>query len=217
MVNLDMVGRLKDEKNPELDSEGFATGKGLKELLDKLNEEFGFKIVGPHKQSIYGRSDFASFYRKGVPAVGFFTDFHPDYHKPGDTADKINVAGMAKIAGLTEKIVAHLATTAERPEYVPGAIKGKGFPQVKAAPGKLGLSPDSTDRGTGVLVESVSAGGAAAKAGILAGDRIMAIDATPTPSVSAYLTAVQQLRPGTMVEITLQRKGTEMKLKVTPE
>jgi len=216
MVNLDMVGRLKDEKNPELYAEGFNTGKGLKELLDKLNEDFGFKIVGPHKQNIYGRSDQASFYRKNVPGVFFFTDFHKDYHQPGDTPDKVNVAGMAKVASLAEKLIAHLAATPVRPEYIAGVIKAKGFGPAKAA-AKLSLTPDATDKGTGVLVDSVSPGGPAAKGGILAGDRITAIDTAATPSVSAYLTALQQLRPGVAVEITVQRNGIELKLKVVPE
>jgi hypothetical protein len=217
MVNLDMVGRLKDGDNPELYAEGFDTGKGMKDLLDKLNLEFNFKIVGPHKQQIYGRSDQASFYRKGVPGMFFFTDFHPDYHKTGDTPDKINVAGMAKVASLAEKLIAQLAATQDRPEYVAGVIKAKGFGGQKATAGKLGLTPDATDKGNGVLVEAVTAGGAAAKAGVMAGDRITAIDTTPIPSVSAYLTAIQALRPGTAVEITLQRSGKDMKLKVVPE
>jgi hypothetical protein len=219
MVNLDMVGRLKDEPNPQLYAEGFNTGKGLKELLDKLNTDFGFKIVGPHPQNIYGRSDQASFYKKNVPGMFFFTDFHPDYHKPGDTPDKINVAGMAKVAGLAEKLVAHLAATPERPEYVAGVIKGKAFGGgAKAATAKLNLTYDATDKSDkGILVESVAAGGAAAKGGVLAGDRITAIDNATTPNVAAYLTALQQLRAGVVVELTIQRKGMELKLKVTPE
>jgi Peptidase family M28/PDZ domain/PA domain len=215
MVNLDMVGRLKEGMNPELYAEGFDTGKGLKELLDKLNEEFGFKIVGPHKQQIYGRSDQASFYRKNVPGVFFFTDFHPDYHKTGDTPEKINVAGMAKVASLAEKLVAHLSTAPQRPEYIAGVIKAKGF--TKAVAGKLNLTYDPADKSDGVLVESVVAGGAAAKGGILAGDRITAFDSTPIPNPTAYLSAVQQLRPGVAVTITVKRKDMELKLKVMPE
>jgi hypothetical protein len=219
MVNLDMVGRLKDVESPELYAEGFNTGKGLKDLLDKLNGDFGFKIVGPHKQGIYGRSDQASFYAKGVPGVFFFTDFHTDYHKPGDTADKINVAGMAKIAGLTEKIIAHLATTPDRPEYVPGAIaKGKGLPAGKKGGAKLSLTPDYADKAEkGVLVEAVAEGGAAAKAGIMAGDRIVSIDGKATPNVNLYTQVLTQLQPGTAVEVLILRNDKELKLKVTPE
>jgi hypothetical protein len=219
MVNLDMVGRLKEGKEPELYAEGFATGKGLNELLEKLNADFGFKIVGPHKQQIYGRSDQASFYNKGIPGMFFFTDFHADYHKPGDTPDKINVPGMAKVAGLAEKLVAYLTTVQQRPEYVAGAInKGKGGGAKKQAVGKLGVTPDAADKSDkGVLIEAVAANGPAAKGGMMAGDRIIAINGTPTPTTTAYLSIIQSLRAGTVAEVTVQRKEMELKLKITPE
>jgi hypothetical protein len=218
MVNLDMVGRLKEGPNPELYAEGFDTGKGLNELLTKLNADFGFKIVGPHKQQIYGRSDQASFYTKGVPGVFFFTDFHADYHKPGDTPEKINVAGMAKVAGLAEKLVATLLTAPERPEYVAGVIKKGGGKGAKQPVGKLGITLDSEDKSDkGVLIGEVAANGPAAKAGILVGDRIKSINGTPTPTVTTYLSIGLQLRPGTAVDLVVLRKDMEMKLKVTPE
>src|SRR5206468_2906412 len=97
MLNLDMVGRLNDAL--ELSAEGFETGKGMKELLEKFNADFGFKFVKP-KQPIYARSDQYSFYAKDIPAVFFFSGFHPDYHQPTDFADRANVAGLAKITAL---------------------------------------------------------------------------------------------------------------------
>ena len=67
--------------------------------------------------SLPANSDHFSFYKKKVPVLFFWTGFHADYHKPSDTADKINVEGMRKIADLSVDVIADLATEEKRPEY----------------------------------------------------------------------------------------------------
>ncbi|HYV39674.1 MAG TPA: M28 family peptidase [Gemmataceae bacterium] len=220
-MNLDMVGRLKQGEKPEIYAEGFNSGTGLEDLLKKLNTEFNFTLKGPHPQQIYGRSDQASFYAKGVPGMFFFTDFHNDYHKQGDTPDKINVAGMAKVASLAEKIVAHLAETQDPPKYIAGAVKGKGGANKgggKKAAGKMGITIDPNDNSNkGALVTAVAEKGAGAKGGIMVDDRILTIGGTPTPGATAYQALLLKLTPGTAVEVVVLRKGAELKLKVTPD
>ena len=216
-----MVGRLKEGETPELYAEGFNTGNGMTDMLEKINDEFGFTLTGPHPQGIFGRSDQASFYAKGVPGMFFFTDFHTDYHKPGDTPDKINVAGMVKICGLMEKIIAQLSTQETRPEFVAGVIKaGEGLPgggKGKKA-GKLSLIPDSKDKADkGTLVESVTPGGAADKAGIKAGDRIVSLAGKPTTNSNLYTQVLAGLTPGTAIEAVILRGDKELKIMVTPD
>jgi Peptidase family M28 len=163
MVNMDMVGRL-NEKN-ELVAEGFETGKGLQQVLDKLNEEFKFTFVPPMQNGkytpVYGRSDQQSFYNKKIPSVFFFSGFHPDYHKQTDFADRINVTGMAKVATMAEKLIAHLLTVEERPEFQvrqePNKNKKKGGTEAQSveraltgperAQGDIVTAPAGTARG----------------------------------------------------------------------
>ncbi len=212
MINLDMVGRLKD-KERQLSVGGVGTGKGLEPLVEKLSGQLGFELKA--SKSGYGPSDHDSFYRKNVPVLFLFTGYHPDYHKPSDTSDRINIPGMAKVAALTEKLAVQLMTQTERPEYVhmaPPADKvGGGGP-------KMRLIPDYNDDGKGgMLVESVVEGGAAAKGGILPGDRILTIKGEPTLTVNAYMTIMSRQKAGVALEVTVLRKGMTIKLTVTPE
>src|SRR5205085_10756990 len=117
-----------------------------------LNKKYDFQLKKP--KVIVPNSDHASFYRKKVPVVFFFTGFHPDYHKPSDTADKINVAGMGKVADLSEEVLRELAGSAPRPEYQQvqimsfGGGRG-GFPRLEFTPG------DYAETEKGVLVAEV--------------------------------------------------------------
>jgi hypothetical protein len=214
MINLDMVGRFKD-KERQLSVSGLGTGKGLEPLVEKLTVEFGFELKPG--QSGYGPSDHDSFYRKQIPVLFFFTGYHEDYHRPSDTSDRINIAGMAKVAALTEKLVTQLATQANKPEYVHIA------PPIDKRVGGIGgakmrLIPDYNDDGKGgMLVESVVEGGAAAKGGILPGDRILTIKGEPTITVNAYMTIMSRQKAGVPLEVTVLRKGMTIKLTVTPE
>ncbi|HEV3021180.1 MAG TPA: M28 family peptidase, partial [Pirellulales bacterium] len=123
MLNLDMVGRV-DAKEPKLIVQGDDSGKGFKQLIDKLNSDVGFTLE--RRNTEFGRSDRASFYAKKIPVVFFFTGLHGQYHRPTDTADLVNFAGMAKVATLAEKLLAQFAGETQRPEYVQLALGGKG-------------------------------------------------------------------------------------------
>jgi Zn-dependent M28 family amino/carboxypeptidase len=145
MVNLDMVGRL-DERGLAIG--GVGSSPGWMPLLD---------AVGPHglgvlyERAITTRSDHASFYRKNVPVLFFFTHLHPDYHRPGDESAGINKDGMTKIAELVADLVHRLGDGAELPFALPknadeglvGALPGTnpatiekrvGLPEPKMVP-----------------------------------------------------------------------------------
>jgi hypothetical protein len=220
MVNIDMVGRLT-EKDQVLTVEGDGSGKGLQAIIDKANEDIGFKFVRHNKE--FFRSDQVSFYDKKIPVFFFFSGFHPDYHKPSDTADKINIAGMTKVATLVERILVKLTTEPKRQEYaeVPLPKKGGGGGFGKGANkggAKLRLALDAKDDGaTGVLVATVEKDGPADKAGIKPGDRITAIKGMPIQNQASYLAILGQQMPGVPLEMTLLRDGKDMKVTVMPE
>ncbi|HEX5271122.1 MAG TPA: M28 family peptidase, partial [Gemmataceae bacterium] len=113
MVNLDMVGRLAKDKatgKDRLTIYGTGTAKGFANLIDTLNTKYDFQIK--KVASGIGPSDQMTFYEKKIPVFFFFTNDHPDYHRPTDTADKINVPGMRRVVDLTEDLTAYLATSA---------------------------------------------------------------------------------------------------------
>ena len=144
------------------------------ELIESLNKKYDF-----HLKKIptgLGPSDQMSFYAKKVPVFFLFTDDHPDYHRPSDTADKINVPGMRRVVDLTEELGAHLAAVPERPEYV--KVAGPSLSPGASGP-RLGIMPDYGDDAEGVLLGGVSEGGPAAKAGLKEGDRIVDIAGQP--------------------------------------
>src|SRR5262249_22872933 len=127
----------------------------------------------------FGPSDHASFYSAGVPVLFFHTGMHDDYHAPGDTADKIDAAGMARVAGVAARVVEQLGG-AGRPVYAKLARPAAG-PRPSGAGGGafLGVMVDGQSESDGVRVGSVIGSGAAARAGLRAGDVMIRLDDRP--------------------------------------
>jgi hypothetical protein len=215
MYNLDMVGRLKEPKDADSKSKllmlGSETGKGLSDLVEKHNP--GFELV-KDTTGVFGASDHYSFYQQKIPVLFFWTGFHPDYHRPTDTSDKINVAGMKKIADFSEKIIGELSSNPKRFEYV--AIKSNFNPGGPRGP-RLGVTPDYEFGGKGLRLEDISAKGPADQAGLKKGDVIIEIAGKAIANVDAYMAAMKTQKSGTEIEIRILRDNQEMLLKVTPK
>ncbi|MCS7166289.1 MAG: M28 family peptidase [Gemmatales bacterium] len=206
MVNFDMVGRLRDDK---LTVYGTGTAKGFDKLVDELGKKHGFQIS--KVATGFGPSDHAAFYGRKIPVFHFFTGTHPQYHRPTDTVDTINVAGIRRIVDMGEELIAHLATVRPRPEYVavaqpakPGATPGRGP--------RLGIMPNYEDTKEGVLVEDVLPESPAAKAGIQRGDRIVEIAGKPVNHLTAYMAIMAGFKAGDKIEITVLRGEKKLKL-----
>ncbi|MFT3913965.1 MAG: M20/M25/M40 family metallo-hydrolase [Anaeromyxobacteraceae bacterium] len=218
MVNLDMVGRLRARR---LYVDGADTGKGLRDVVKAaaagpsalpLDLAFGGDGNGP--------SDHTSFHARRVPVLYLFTGAHGDYHRPGDTADKVDEGGIATIARLTARTVAAVAALPARLEVVMSA----GGPPSQARGGErgygayLGTIPDFGERkAPGVLVSGVKPGSPAEKAGIAGGDVLLRIGARKMASLHDLVDALRAGRPGDVVEVELQRAGETKVVKVTLE
>ncbi len=212
MINLDMVGRLaKDPKTNKDRLTVYGTGSAttFDALLDALNKKYDFQIK--KIPSGIGPSDQMTFYLKKVPVFFLFTNDHPDYHRPGDTPDKINVPGMRRVIDLTEEMAAHLASVPERPEYL--LVKGPAMAGGPSGP-RLGIRPDYGDAGDGVLLGGVNEGEAAAKAGLKEGDRLVEIGGKSVKSLENYMVLMRGYKKGDTLDVTILRAGVKQTVKV---
>jgi membrane-associated protease RseP (regulator of RpoE activity) len=206
MVNLDMVGRLRDR----LIVFGADSGDRFREYLAASPVPLAFN------QDPVGPSDHTSFYLKGVPAVHLFSGAHADYHKPTDTADRVNYDGLARVADLVEGLVRRIADAPERMAFrkvaSPSAAAG---PAPSGATPYFGSVPDYGFEGKGVRLSGVSAGSPAEKAGLREGDVIVALDGRDVPDVRAYSQLLFSRRPGQEIEVEFEREGRRLRAKAT--
>jgi hypothetical protein len=207
MVNLDMVGRLVDDK---VIVHGTGTGTGLEALVDRLVAEHG--LTAAKEPGGFGPSDHASFYAKKVPVLHVFTGSHGDYHRPSDTADKINVAGMEKIAGLVTDVVRDLASRPDRPAYVevaaPAFARGGDRPY-------FGSIPDFGNPGNGYSISGVAKDSPAAKGGLRGGDRIVRVGTSAIANLEDFDSSLRKHKGGDTVPVVVVRDGAEVTLDVT--
>ena len=205
MINLDMVGRLGDRP---LGVGGVATGGGLKAVVDDAGRQLGLALAD--REAPGSASDHAPFYSAGVPVLFFHTGAHPDYHRPTDTAEKIDADGLARVAGVTARVIEAVAGR-PRPTYValpappprpPGAPAARGVAFLGVSPARAGLSD-------GVRLGAIVPDGAAARAGMREGDIIVRLGEVSVPSFEALRAALQAQRPGDHVQVVYLRDGED--------
>lgn len=209
MLNLDMVGRLRDGKLLAL---GAGTAQEFAGMLDSLNTaggapRFDLRASGDG----WGPSDHSSFYAAKRPVLHFFTDLHDDYHRTTDDWDKINAAGVARVA----EYVADLAwALANRPE--PLTFVDVPRPQVTAGGqgygAYLGTIPDMTESPGGVRITGVRSGSPAEQAGLKGGDIITGIAERRVANLYDMTEALRAHLPGDTVVVTAKRDGAEIRL-----
>ncbi len=210
MVNMDMVGRMR---NDELAIAGTGTAKDFMSLLRPIFEESGLTVDAD--PSGRGPSDHASFYRAGIPVLFLFTGTHSDYHKPSDRGYTVNPQGAAKVIQLTDTLVKMLASRAEKLEFTStdGATTAGRRNGAKV---RLGVMPGyGGDGAEGVKVEGVSAETSASEAGIQIGDLLIGWNETQLTGPADMMERLREQKPGDVVKIKLKRGAEELTLDVT--
>ena len=213
MVNLDMVGRLKDDK---LVVYGTGTAKGFDSLVDDLNKKYAFKLT--KTPGGFGPSDHASFYAKQIPVFHMFTGNHNDYHRPSDDADKINIEGMRRVTDFTAELTAAIVDGEKRPEYI--EVKRAGRP---GRPGRggdadrpyVGTIPDFGGEAEGYALQGVTKDSPADKAGIKAGDVIIKVGESKIGGLEDFDSAIRKFKAGDKVPFTVKRGKESVTLPVT--
>jgi aminopeptidase YwaD len=223
MLNMDMIGRLR---NQSLFIGGMGTSPVWKPLVEKLNaagtektmaaaNASGGRFQLSYGQDGFGPSDHQSFYVKDIPVLFFFTGTHDDYHKPSDTADKINAEGMKEVAEFVGEIAMSIANEPQRVAFT--KVKSESKPTGGGFRVYLGTIPNYSDQADGMKLDGVRPGSPADRAGLKAGDLVVRLGKTPVKNVYDYTYALGELRAGEEVEIAIRRDGQDMTLKITPE
>ncbi len=162
----------------------------------------------------FGPSDHSSFYAKQIPVLFFWTGTHEDYHKPSDTADKINYVDEARILGLVRRVVYEIDTSDKRPVYA--VAKSESTGRAGGFRVYLGTIPNYADSNDGLLLDGVRDDSPAAKAGIKAGDKIVKLAGHDVKNVYDYTYALGEMKAGQEYEVELMRAGERIKLVITP-
>jgi len=208
MINLDMVGRLKDQK---LTIQGTGTSSNWETLLNSSNTDSVFSLA--LVKDGFGPSDHASFYSKNVPVLFFFTGVHEDYHKPSDDFDKLNYNGMEQIVRYAASIAHSIDTASARPDFQKtvqpvNTSGGRGFKVT------LGTVPDYSEGVVGFKISDVRENGPAQKAGLKGGDIIIKLGKYEIKSIYDFMYSLEGFKPGDETEVVFKRGEETMTAKV---
>ena len=223
VINLDTVGRLFGRKVSVI-----ATGTASEWQHIFRGAGFVTGVEGRMIPEALESSDQRSFIERGVPAVQIFTEPHADYHRPGDTADKVDGPGLVKVAAFVREGIQYLGERAEpltktiAPAKGAGATVGGAPAPAGGAPSAgqgrrvtIGTLPDFAFPGPGVKVAGVTPGSPAEKAGLAEGDVLLRLDGREIADLRGYSELLRTLSPGQAVKLLIRRGDAEREVGVT--
>ena len=210
MLNMDMIGRLRDNTVQVLGAESAPEWATVVPPLCAA-ARVNCQLSG----SGYGPSDHMAFYSEGAPVLHFFTGGHLDYHRVTDDAHTVNAAGLVAVAGIVAE-TARALDASPKLTYVKVAPPPSGgdLPMPGASLGTIPAYGD-TSKTPGVLLSDVVPDGAAAKAGLQKGDRIIKIGPTDIRNVEDLMLVLGGAAPGQTTTIVFVRGGAKQSVQAT--
>jgi len=205
MINMDMVGRLREDNT--LSVSGTGTAPIWNQVLNSTNP--GFKLV--LKESGVGPSDHTSFYLQDIPVLHFFTGQHEDYHKPSDDSDKLNYEGMEKISNYIIDVIEELNNTPKL-TFKKTKNESEEVPRFKVT---LGVVPDYLFDGKGMRIDGVSEDKPAQKAGLLKGDIVIKLGDSTVVDMMSYMRALSTFEEGNSTTVVVDRNGQKVEAEIT--
>lgn len=205
MLNMDMVGRLNDEKT--LAVYGVGTASNLSDVVQANKKEL--HIV--EKESGVGPSDHTSFYLSDIPVLHFFTGQHEDYHRPSDDTERVNFEGMKLVSNYIFNIITDL-DTAGKLTFQKTKNESEDTPDFKVT---LGVVPDYLYDKEGMRIDGVSEDKPAQKAGMQKGDVVKKMGEYPIIDMMSYMESLSKFEKGQTVIVTIEREGQEQEVEVT--
>ena len=213
MLNMDMIGRIKDDK---VYIGGVGTGSTLKPMLEKAEAKSNFKVE--YSAGGYSASDHTSFVTKHIPVLFFFSGLHSDYHKPSDTWEKINPQAAARLVDVVGNTGLELAEAPDRPSFV-AVVEDK--PLAGGSGGGygpyFGSIPDFGQVENGVKFSDVKPASPAEKAGLKAGDILVQFGDKPIKNLYDFTDALRRSKVGDVIDVTVLRDGKPVKASVKLE
>jgi hypothetical protein len=204
MLNMDMVGRLKQDST--LAVYGVGTSPILKQVVKANNSKF--KII--ENESGVGPSDHTSFYNSDIPVLHFFTGQHEDYHKPGDDIEKLNYEGMETISTYIFDIISDLDDNGKLP-FRKTKNESEDVPRFKVG---LGVIPDYLYDGEGMRIDGVSEDKPAQKAGLQKGDIVVKLGDSSVTDMMSYMRALSSFDAGDKTNVTVKRGDDEVEAEI---
>ncbi len=210
MINLDMVGRLRDQ----LMVQGTGSAKEWPQIFEELATRADLPVS--LQSDPYLPTDSLSFYLKKIPAISLFTGSHLEYHSPRDRVETVNYEGLEKVAlfasRLTEKLVtSDQKLTYEKVEGSRSPLEGRGFRLY------LGTVPDYSQEGIkGVRISGTTKSSPAEKAGLLEGDVIVSLGGIKIDNIQDYVYCLQSMKANEKTPLKVVRQGKLLDLEIVP-
>lgn len=205
MLNMDMVGRLNNEKAMAV--HGVGTSPIFKQVLFANKGTFN---IAEHESGV-GPSDHTSFYLMDIPVLHFFTGQHEDYHKPSDDAEKLNYEGMEDIAQFIVSIITELNDDGKI-AFRKTKNESQEVPAFKVT---LGVVPDYLFSGKGMRIDGVSEDRPAQKAGMQKGDIVIKMGDNEVVDMMSYMKSLGKFDKGNTTKVTVKRNEEILELNVT--
>jgi hypothetical protein len=213
MLNMDMIGRIKDDK---VYIGGVGTGSTFKAVLEQAQKDAPFKIE--YSAGGTSSSDHTSFVTHKIPSLFFFSGLHSDYHKPSDTWDKINGPSAVRLLDMVESVAVQLADAPDAPVYQVVAEDKASSGSAGSGYGPyFGSIPDFGQTEKGVKFSDVKANSPAARAGLKAGDVLIQFGDKPINNLYDFTDALRRSKVGDVVEVKVLRDGQPLTVSVKLE
>ena len=211
-LNFDMVGRMQDNR---LIVQATGTSPAWLRILERENVAVRFNLV--LQEDPYQPTDLASFNQASVPSLSFFTGAHADYHRPSDTADKIDYEALDRIAAYATAITRRVAGLDQAPAFAKVEQRATGRPDRAGVRIFTGTIPDYTADVKGLRLSGVVGGGPADRAGLQKGDIIVEIGGQTIANIYDYMYALDTTRVGQPTKVLYLRDGRRHETMLTPD
>jgi Peptidase family M28/PDZ domain len=215
MLNMDMIGRIKEDK---IYVGGVGTGSTFADLLKGTQSKAHLNIE--YSLSGYSSSDHTSFITKHIPVLFFFSGLHSDYHKPSDTWEKINAEAAVRLLEMIGDVTEQLTYAADRPKFQ--TVTEEQPPAGRSSGGGgygpyFGSIPDFGEVPNGVRFSEVKPNSPAAKAGLKGGDILVQFGDKPIKNLYDFTDALRRSKVGDEVEVKVLRDGQPITARVKLE
>ncbi len=228
VINLDMIGRLRDNR---LTVYGIRSGFGLRRLLSLQNDTVDLEI--DFSWELEDDGDHYTFFMHNIPVLFLHTGLHDEFHTPNDDAHLINSQGIQRITRLLFHLVYRLSAQPETLEFRPAASQETEMHRKKLAShipnirDRIGVKVSRSEASKpGLRIKQVAHNSSAARSGLRAGDRIIRFAGKEVPTEDALTSAVllaehqismvvQREYPQKPLDVPIRLDGNPMRIGIT--